>query len=258
MQAREILGFCDVHGLALGSHEGFRVGSPDVEVTGILVTWLPCRAAIAAASAAGCNLLIARDQFNFPPDYSGALIDHHLSDRVTLPRLRAILAANITVFRGHSSLDPLLHAALAAKLELPAPQIAPGGDPMRPLYPIEPVPVLSLAQRAWERLDRGAMRVCGDMTRRVRRVGLLHGNLACAHNPDGLLPLLERGADVILAGELDEYPMRGATDLGIPVIELGHAASLAPGLRHLADLLRSLFPGLCVEYFEPVRPWQAV
>ncbi|MCZ7542958.1 MAG: hypothetical protein M5R40_05200 [Anaerolineae bacterium] len=31
---------------------------------------------------------MARDSFIFPPDYSGALIDHNLSDRVTLPASR--------------------------------------------------------------------------------------------------------------------------------------------------------------------------
>lgn len=270
MKATEILRFWKLHGLDLAKHEGFRLGSPSVELTGVLVCWLPTLDAILAAREQGCNLIIARDQYIFPPDYSGALVDHQLSDKVTQPRVRALVQAGITVFRAHSSLDGLLLDSLADALGLPQPELAGGLETrheaalatqdtaLHRIYHIEPVPVGELAFGAASRLGQPTVRLCGDSDRQVSRVALLWGNRCAAHNPDGLLPILELRPDVLIVGETDEYPMRAALDLDVPLIEIGHERSLAPGLQRFTQMLANQFPGLRVAYYENQRPWTLV
>jgi putative NIF3 family GTP cyclohydrolase 1 type 2 len=253
MRAADILSFWQAHGLALSSHEGFRFGSPDVALTGVLVCWLPTRDAIAAARRLGCNLIVARDQFNFPPDYSGARLDHHMSDRVTLRRIRELADANIAVFRAHSSLDGIVLDGFACALGLPEPQIY--GGRLQRIYHIAPIVARQLAQQVRERMGADTIRVCGDLARTVSHMALLWGNTGCAHNPEGLEPILRLHPDVLITGETDEYPMRAALDAGIPVIEAGHARSVAPGLRRFAAMLGGQFPGLRVEFYENPRPW---
>jgi putative NIF3 family GTP cyclohydrolase 1 type 2 len=256
MKAADILLFWQARDLALAPSEGFRVGVPDGELTGVLVCWLPTGAAIAAARRLDCNLIIARDQFNFPPDYSGALIDHNLSDKVTLRRLRALTDAGIGVFRAHSSLDEIVLDSFAQALGLPEPEIC--GSRLRRIYHLAAMPARQLAAQVKERMGVDTLRVCGDLRHSVRRVALLWGNTGCAHNPHGLEPLLHLHPDVLITGETDEYPLRAALDAGIAVIEVGHARSVAPGLRRFAAMLRGQFPGLRVEFYENPRPWVLV
>lgn len=252
MKAHELLSFWETQGLRLSDGEGWRVNVP-ARVTGILITWLPSLEAIAEARRQNCNVIIAREQFNFPPDYSGAALDRHLSDRISLPRLAALLAGDIGIFRAQESLDGWHRAALAAALDLDD-----GVDNDAIAVPRGPVTASGLAARAWERLDHPHMRVAGDLSQPVRRVGLLHGSSGCGHRVAGLLPLLERGVDVLIAGELDEYPLRAALDMGVPAILLGQAASLAPGFRRLAAALRGCFGDVLVEAHVPASLWQAV
>ncbi|MCZ7542960.1 MAG: Nif3-like dinuclear metal center hexameric protein [Anaerolineae bacterium] len=84
------------------------------------------------------------------------------------------------------------------------------------------------------------------------------GNTGCAHYPGGLAPVLRLNPDAIITGEVDEYPMRAALDMGISMIHVGHARSLTPGLERLAARLRGQFPDLCVVFYENPRPWTAV
>mgnify|MGYP005832015559 FL=1 len=256
MRASDLLAFWRLRGLELAPHEGFRFGSPEVELTGALVCWLPTLDAIETARRQGCNLIVARDPFNFPPDYSGALIDHNLSDRVTLRRLAALVDAGVTVFCADASVDALMLDGFAEALSLREPE--PAADGLHRIYPIDPASARALAARVRAHMDVDVLRVSGDLDRAVRRVALLWGNVGCAHYPGGLEPVLRLNPDAIVTGEVDEYPMRAAIDMGIPVIHVGHARSLTPGLRRFAALLREQFPGLRVEFYENPRPWAAL
>jgi putative NIF3 family GTP cyclohydrolase 1 type 2 len=253
VRAREILSFWESRRLDLAPHEGFRFGAQDAELTGILVCWLPTLPAIRRALAQGCNLIVAAGPFRFPPSYSGARLEQHLSDRVTLQRLRELDRAQISLFRAQESLAEILEESLAGALGLPEPQI--GGDPPRRIYHVSPLPARQMAEHVRQQLDVEELRVCGDLVRVVRRVGLLWGNRGSAHNPNGLEPLLSLEPDLLIAGDADEYPMRASIDAGVPMVLIGHARSLAPGLRRFAAMLRGQFPGLRVEQFENPRPW---
>lgn len=253
MRAYELTGLWREMGWNLAEHEGFRVNSPKIDVTGILLAWLPSAQAIAEAARLGCTLLLAREQLNFPPDYSGALVDHQLSDRVTLPRVRAVIEKGIVVFRAQQSLDSLHREALAAALRLDGPADGLG----LPIYTSRMMG-FEIADRVWQELGGPRIRLVGNLDRPAQSIGLLHGSTGCGHNPAGLLPLLEAGVDLVIAGELDEYPMRAILDMDAAVIEVGQTASLAPGFRRLARLLCERFTGVPVHVYDMPKPWQPV
>lgn len=256
MKTGEVLSFWQARHLEMGPGEGLRFGSPDAELAGILVCFLPTLEAIRSASRLGCNLIVAREQFSYPMAYSGALVDHYLSDKVNLRRIGALAEGGIAVVRAGKSLDAVVLDGLAEGLGLPEPQICAGI--MDRIYHIAPQPARELAHCIGDRMGLSEMRVCGNLERVVRRVALLPGDAGSAHNPGGLAGALRLRPDVLIAGQTDDYPMRAALDMGLPIIEVGHARSLTPGLQRLAAMLAGQFPGLRVEFYENPRPWQAV
>ena len=59
-----------------------------------------------------------------------------------------------------------------------------------------------------------------------------------------------------MVGEAIDYSIRAAVESGLCLIEVGHMASEAPGLREFAALLRErLGGGLPVEYLDAGEPW---
>jgi putative NIF3 family GTP cyclohydrolase 1 type 2 len=112
-----------------------------------------------------------------------------------------------------------------------------------------------MVEQIRQRMAVDSPRVCGDLDRVVRRVALLWGNVGSAHNPDGLEPVLALKPDLLIAGDVDEYSMRAALDAGVPIVLVGHARSLTPGLKRLVAMLRGQFPGLRVVYYENPCPW---
>ena len=180
-------------------------------------------------------------------------MEQHLSDRVTLQRLRELDQAHICLFRAQESLAEIIEESLARAIGLPEPQIC--GDPPRRIYHTSPLPARQMAEQIGHRMEVDSLRVCGNLERVVQRVGLLWGNRGSAHNPEGLEPLLALQPDLLIAGDADEYPMRASIDAGVPMVLIGHARSLAPGLKRFAAMVRGQFPGLRVEQSENPRPW---
>jgi len=256
MKANDILSFWQTRNLPLAPHEGFCFGSPEVELAGVLVCWMPTAPAIRAARDLGCNLILAHEHFGFPPKYSGARLDQNLSDRINLPRIRELAERDITVLWAADSLDEVILDGFAQALGLPDPQVCRYS--LQRIYHVPALPARQMAVQVMERMAVASLRVCGNLERMVRRVALLPGNSASAHNPEGLRSALAMAPDLLIAGDTDEYPMRAAIDADVPMILVGHARSLAPGLSRFATALRGAFPTLCVECYENPRPWATV
>lgn len=257
MKIREIEGFWKDHRLALGSDEGFRFGPVDVEIAGLLVCWKPTLDAMRAAHEAGCNLIVTHEELNFPPVYGGARMEEQLTGGVTLRRIRQLIEWNLTVFRGHTSLDRLcILDALADLLGLSEPVIH--GDYWERTYNIPPVPLRDLALEVRKRLGMGPLRVVGDLDRIVQCVALPWGGVAISANPNCVQTLLGFGPDVLITGETEEIPMYAARDAGVCLIETGHSESESPGLRRAATMLADCYPGLRVEFYQNPRPWAAL
>ena len=104
------------------------------------------------------------------------------------------------------------------------------------------------------RLD--AMRVTGDLNKKVSRVGLPWGGLGLSINACFISRMLDYGVDALIAGETDEYSMFAAADSGVALIETSHTLSENPGLSHFAKILKKEFPELKIIFFSCPRPWE--
>jgi putative NIF3 family GTP cyclohydrolase 1 type 2 len=257
MEIREIEQFWKNHNLPRYSDEGFRFGPVNIDMTGVLVCWKPTVEAMAAAHEAGCNLIITHEELNFPPVYGGAHMDEQLTGGVTLYRIRCLVEWNLTVFRGHTSLDRFcILDELVKTLGLSNPTMH--GDYWERTYDIAPVSVRDLARRVRTCLGMGPVRVAGDLNRIVRRVALPWGGVAISANPNCVQTLLRYDPDVLITGETEEIPMLAALDAGVCLIETGHSESESPGMRRFAATLAEEFPGLRVEFYQNPRPWSVL
>lgn len=84
-------------------------------------------------------------------------------------------------------------------------------------------------------LGREAMRVAGELDGRVSRVAVVPGS-----GSSFLDSARASGADVIVTGDVDHHRVMAALDGGMAVIDPGHAATEAPGVRALVEMVRGL------------------
>ncbi|MGE5598558.1 MAG: Nif3-like dinuclear metal center hexameric protein, partial [Bacteroidota bacterium] len=79
---------------------------------------------------------------------------------------------------------------------------------------------------------------CGDLARRAGTVGIIPGS--------GFLPvylrrweaLAEAGCDTLISAEISHFAARFAHARGLNLVDLGHSGLAAPGMAHLAYLLK--------------------
>jgi putative NIF3 family GTP cyclohydrolase 1 type 2 len=256
MLAKEIGAFIQTLGNGLGGDEGFRWGSPDAEVSGVLVAWNGSVPAIERAAAEGCNLMVIHEELTYPYAFRGGDLSACLHWRSNQARLGRLARHGITIFRAHGTLDTYcILDDFRIALGLPEPSVKEG---YYRICDIEPTTVRELAERSKAALRMPALRVAGDLDRVVRRVGLPWGGLGLSLNVSFLEGLLAYNPDVLIAGESDEYAMFAMLDADVPLIEMGHAVSENMGLERTAQTLRETFAGLKVVYHEVPCPWTMV
>lgn len=181
MKIKEIEKFIEGKAGKLGDEEGFLFGNPDEELKGILVSWMATTAAIKKAGKENCNLMIVHEDPFFPPSYaSNVVIEKYLSNRVNRARIELLSKYGITVFRAHGTLDKLYILDDAWKvLGFPKPIIKEG---FYRIFQIKPIKIKDLAKKVKKAMKLDAMRVTGDLNKKVSRVGLPWGGLGLSIN----------------------------------------------------------------------------
>ena len=117
------------------------------------------------------------------------------------------------------------------------------------VFEVEPVTRGALAGSVKTRLDLPAVRVFGDLDRKVRFVAPLIGGFG--GNQMSIPEEAQRlGAQVVVAGDLVEHVNVHALELRLGAIETLHSATENPAMRRLAGLLRGRFPTVPVRYIE--------
>ena len=66
------------------------------------------------------------------------------------------------------------------------------------------------------------------------------------------------GADVLVTGDIDHHQAHRALDLGMAIIDAGHAATEKPGIRRLYSLVSGIGPETVDLTFIDPSPWQEV
>ncbi len=240
---------------ALNADEGLLLGSPDTPVKGVLTSWMGTVEAMQKAAAEGCNLVVVHEMFYFHPwAISGGFQPQHLTWRANRRRIETAERNSLHVFRLHGSLDLIcIYDDFARALAIRDVKPNAGWDRV---FPIDETTVAELVERVKRtfRLDR--VRVTGDISRRVRRAGLPWGGLALDSNLSYMQRCVELGADVLVAGEADEYGFTFAADADIPLIETGHFVSESIGMVNFAKRLKQDFPDLKTVGYQDRRPFE--
>jgi len=253
MQARDLVAYAEkLKGAGLNADEGVLYGDPGAEVSGVLLTWMATVPALEAAPREGCNVVLCHEKFHLNPSHAD-LRPQHPAWAPNRRRLQAAADGGLTVLRVHGSLDLICifdDFVTALGLENPSP-----GTGWHKVFPMPETTVRELVERVKATFGLPHVRVAGDLDRRVSCAGLPWGGLGLDSNLGYIESVLELGADVLIAGEADEYGFTFANDADVPMIETGHSASETVGLRTFAARLRADFPGLRTTVFEATRPF---
>ncbi len=118
-----------------------------------------------------------------------------------------------------------------------------------------PMTMKDLGDLCRERLDARGLRFVGDAGRSVERVAV------CGGSGEEVIEAAAGQADVLVTGDIKYHAALRALDLGLHVIDAGHAATEKVVLPRLASFLTERLAGSGVEVLvsrSEVSPWQAV
>jgi len=257
MRAVEFRDFLKQSAKYFNPEEGFRFGNPDVEVNGIMVSWMATAEAIEKAAEEGCNFMIVHEDLFYPFDFQrDAHFETCFTWSVNCKRVKMLSEHDITVFRAHGALDRLCVLDMFAEaLGLPEPSV--NQEYVR-VYDLPGTTAGELALEVKMRLGLEAVRFVGKPDHAVKRVGLPWGGMALTLNVGFIETLLSHNPDALIAGETDEYSEFYVLDAGVDVIEVGHSVSENIGLRKFSEDLKHQYPGTKVVFFECKKPWTSL
>ena len=260
MTAKEVeavvLGISPLERAMPGDPTGLLYGDPEIEVTGVAVTWTPTVQVLREAAVDGLNFVLTHEIPFFASAKSNWFRTMPEEERPYNIARRSILDAHgMAVCRCHSNWDGTPGGVIDSCAEaLGFEDIASGGDYCR-TYAIEPLTVAELADHA--KLARGVpvVRVAGDAGRMVTLGTVMYGGLL--QHWHGVDEALLSGADAIICGEALDYSFRAAVDADIPLIENARISSENPGKRQFARKLSTkLPPEMPVRFIDAGMPWR--
>lgn len=237
------------------SLDTFKAGDPTAPVRGIATTAMATMDVLSRASKQGLNLVVTLEPIFFGrlDGQAGVRSD----DPVYVAKNDFIRKNGLVIFRftdhwRKRQPDPMA-TGLADALGWRAHQVK--DDPFH--YDLPAGTLGALAENLQKRLKaRAGIRVVGDPAARVRRLAMLPGLSALAATMKEL-----PDADVVLAGETREWEsVEYAADSVAAgrkkgFIMLGRVVSQDPGMKLCADWLKTLAPGVPVEWLPAGDPY---
>ena len=215
-------------------NSGLLVGSPDAEVTSVLLALDVTEPVISEAVSRGAQLIISHHPLMFTPrrqltdeDYEGRLICR-------------LVRENISLIAAHTNLDQAPYGINDTLAELCGLTDISGDGFFRCGVLPEPMSAGDYAEELGRRLCT-AVRLMGPEGAPVRSVGLCSGG-----GSDEWKRAAEAGCDAFISGEIKHHLALAMAGSGIVAFECGHFATEAPGMEVLALALQKAFPA--VEY----------
>ncbi len=225
----------------------FLDGDPDIEVTGIAVSWMPTFHTLERARELGCNLFVTHEPLYVSEPDETRLVgpgDPWVRKRAWLEE------TGMTVYRCHDLWDDYpsigIHGAWAKWLGFIGEPLA--AEKYYEVHGVEGLNLGELSRIILERvkpLGQEAVHVIGDPEAKVSRVALGTGAITNYRRMHAL------GADVLVLtddGTRLWESAQWAHDGGASLILVNHATSEEPGMISLAVYLRGAFPGVRVEH----------
>lgn len=230
---------------------GFYAGTPQDPIKSVAVTWMILTPILKKIAAANFDMIVCHEGPWIGPtdDYKGPW-DENVSKNpaADLERKRILREKNITFFGCHHGLDKLIIYDEFARSIGCGKSIA--GTGYTQVFEMKPITVKDLIKSLKKKFNLDFIRYVGNESTSVRQPGLLFGGVGLNMNSKFKIPyLLNNGADVIVAGEMDEFTIYNCAEAGIPIIECGHAVSELPGLIKFTEMLKQRFPQLRINFF---------
>ena len=231
---------------------GVIAGSPDIDVRGVGCMWCVHSGSIRYCVEHDINLLICHEALGLEPQVSpwsnGPKEGTYLANN---KRLDLLKKHNLTVYRSHSNWDALrgdgINDSAVAALGLPGvKQVA-----SQKFFSVEELPAPMTIQELMGHVKKGLgfeeCRVFGDKTKQIRRFSFLIGGFGenQLHMPQAAM---EMGAEALIIGEMSEFTVMAALEMGLPVIESLHSVSEIPGIKRQAKILAERLPQMRIEY----------
>ncbi|MFS0863675.1 Nif3-like dinuclear metal center hexameric protein [Fredinandcohnia sp. 179-A 10B2 NHS] len=227
-----------------------KFGSPNTEITGIAVSFIPTTHVIKQAIDLGANLLVTHE---------GAFFSHwdknELGEnQVFNAKYKLINESGIGIFRFHDYLhryepDGIMIGLIQA---LEWERYVEENLPAATIVSIPTMTVEEVAGHVKDKLKIDFIRAMGNLSSPCNRIGLLAG-----YRGGGpvTIPLFEKyNLDLVLYGEGPEWEtpeyVRDAIqqDKKKALLVLGHAESEEPGMKYLSELMRGWFPSIPVHF----------
>jgi putative NIF3 family GTP cyclohydrolase 1 type 2 len=235
-------------------HLGFRFGDPDVEVTGVGVSWGMEAAIVEEAIARGLNMLLTHE----PTLFFWTKSDWHTSlppetNPVNLRQKRLLIEHDMCVYTAHTNWDLQREVGM-----LPTSARALGftdrvtRDHAIGIYRVGPLPFSQLIERVKKTTGLARLRVHGDDGRPIETVALGFGNLGRVVDT-----IQANRADAGVFGELDEQAFIAAREADVPLIEATHQMSESIGFRNVVDVMSKRLPEVHFEFIDlpPAYRW---
>ena len=231
---------------------GFVYGDPERAVVGVGCVWNVHTRSIAACAAQGLDMMICHEAIRLPaqesPWYDGPEADEMFSNR---GRRELLDRHGMVVYRSHSNWDALRGDGVpdqaVAALEIDG--LREVGR--RRFFSVNELPsprtVAQLRSTVAQGLGYRDCRIFGDPEQSILRFAFLIGGFGenQVHMPQAARDM---GAEALIIGEMSEFIVISALEMGLPVIESLHSASESPAIRRQAEMLAAKLQGLPVRY----------
>ena len=246
-------------------------GSYDMEVKKAATTFMATVDVIRRAAEQGVNFIITHE----PTWFTGTDDTEWVKDDpVYLEKLRLLEENHIAVWRCHDHMhmaeDDGIYAGFDAELDWGKYRLPKMKDSEIPLektgtfYEIPETTTAGLAAFFKERLDMDVIQIVGNPDSSVKRVGVFVGGGSLGFGVEKLpMEMMRRhDLDTVVCGDITEWTLsayvRDAAMLGMnkSMIVLGHERSEEPGMKHMAEWMRSITGDTEVVFIDAGEPFQ--
>lgn len=219
---------------------GHQIGDPDAPVRSIAVVHELTETAVQQLEAEPVDLVVSYHPLIFRP------IDRLIPGRNPAGRAVRLLRAGVAVVVTHSDFDAMpggMSDAMADALVLADVTSFARVNPDRPELEVTYGARVGTFDGSWDELVAKAtavfqpdgIRLAPTGVRRPLRVAVSPGA-----GESRIAAAVAAGANVLVSGDISHHRLVEATDQGLAVIDVGHAASERPGMARLHTLVAEL------------------
>ena len=235
---------------------GLLAGRLDKEVNHVYLALDATDAVISRAIDSGADMLITHHPLIFSPMKS--VTDGDFIGR----RVVRLIQNDISYYAMHTNYDVLGMAELAEKIlgihnaevlvvtsvtEVREEGIGRVGDLEKPMTLEECCVYVK------HKLNLGTLKVFGDMQQTVKRIAVSPGS-----GKSAIRPAIEKGADVLVTGDIGHHDGIDAVEQGLSIIDAGHYGTEYIFIEDMKDFLNSRLPVLEVVTDPVIHPFQVV